>query len=129
MRLKKPKRYLFIGGPNDRKKIRVEDGTPTYREVRMAYDIETTEVTILDPHSLFSDFTKTDTYHLLSVSVGDKTIEAYVHESLWGDRNMILFQLLTNYGKQRRSPRPKKWPKITFDWNNSVPYYPMLGFH
>ena len=102
--VKKPKakRYLFIGGPSDRKRISVDRCEHVYVISRVGIDFEN----IANPNPTANIIRHV--YHLESLTVDGETSEAYIYDDLWKDRTKLFAHLLANYGKPKKYPRRKR---------------------
>ena len=102
--VKKPKakRYLFIGGPNDRKRISVDRCEHVYAISIVGIDFEN----IANPNPTANIIRHV--YHLESLTVDGETSEAYIYDDLWKDRTKLFAHLLANYGKPKKYPRRKR---------------------
>ena len=104
MRRLKTKRYLFIGGPSDRKRIPVGDDVGNVY-VNTSVDMETLyysgKLDSIAP-------TIRHVYHRETYTVDGVETTVFIYDQLWKDRVKLFTHLLANYGKQKTYPRRSK---------------------
>ncbi len=122
----KAKRYLFIGGPNDRNRIPVYHAEAMY--VYSAITIDTdTSILFPTPEEIDKVFHR-HLYHLESITVDGVTTEAYIYDDLWKDRAKMFAHLISNYGKPKKYQRPKpkmSWSPPASMLQSKIVMYPM----
>lgn len=104
MRRLKTKRYLFIGGPSDRKRIPVGDDVGNVY-VNASVDMETLYYS--GKHDGIAPIVR-HVYHRETYTVDGVETTAFIYDQLWKDRIKLIAHLLANYGKRKKCPRRSK---------------------
>jgi hypothetical protein len=110
MRKLKSKRYLFIGGPSDRKRIPVGDDVGN---VYVNVSVDTETLYYSGKHDGIAP-TVRHVYHRETYTVDGVETTAFIYDQLWKDRIKLIAHLLANYGKRKKYPRRSK-PRIPID--------------
>ena len=108
MRQLKTKRYLFIGGPSDRKRIPVGDDVGN---VYVNASVDTETLYYSGRNDSISPAVR-HVYHRETYTVDGVETTVFIYDQLWRDRIKLFAHLLANYGKRKTYPPRRTWKQL-----------------